>query len=108
MFAFCSQCSSPYRVNVSINGKSLQMEIDTGASLSVMSDKMYQELWGDNKQPLLVKEGVVLHTYTGEEVKPKGSAKVMVSYEGRDYQLSLLVVRGDGPALLGRNWLEQI
>ena len=108
MFAFCSQCSSPYRVNVSINGKSLQMEIDTGASLSVMSDKMYQELWGDNKQPLLVKEGVVLHTYTGEEVKPKGSAKVMVSYEGRDYQLPLLVVRGDGPALLGRNWSEQI
>ena len=108
MFVFGSQCSSPYRVNVSINGKPLQMELDTGASLSVMSDKMYQELWGDNKQPPLVKEGVVLRTYTGEEVKPKGSAKVMVSYEGRDYQLPLLVVRGDGPALLGRNWLEQI
>ena len=32
----------------------------------------------------------------------------MVSYEGKEFQLPLLVVKGYGPALLGRNWLEEI
>ena len=108
MLSFGSTCSSPYRVNININGKPLNMEIDTGASLSVMSDTMYQELWGEGGQPSLVKKGVVLRTYRGKEVRPEGSAAVRVSYEGKEYQLPLLVVKGDGPALLGRNWLEEI
>ena len=41
MFSFCSMCSSSY---ININGKPLNMEIDTGASLSVMSEQIYQEL----------------------------------------------------------------
>ena len=31
-----------------------------------------------------------------------------VCYEGVEYSLPLLVVGGQGPALLGRNWLEKI
>lgn len=41
-------------------------------------------------------------------MKPKGSLDVVVSYEGIEYHLPLLVVKGKGPALLGRNWLEEI
>ena len=44
IFSFDSMCSSPYKVKININGSLLNMEIDTGASLSVMSEKMYQEL----------------------------------------------------------------
>ena len=44
IFSFGSMCSSPYKVKININGSLLNMEIDTGASLSVMSEKMYQEL----------------------------------------------------------------
>ena len=36
-----------------------------------MTEKMYQELWGEDGQHSLVKKGVVLRTYTGEEVRPK-------------------------------------
>ena len=32
----------------------------------------------------------------------------MVSYERKEYQLPLLVAKRDGPALLGRYWLEEI
>ena len=56
MFSFGSTCSSPYGVNININGKPLNMEIDIGASLSVMIEKMYQELWGEGGQPSLVKK----------------------------------------------------
>ena len=108
MFAFGSQCPSPYKVNVSVNDNPLEMEIDTGASQSVTSERMYQDLWGEGQQPPLVKNSVILRTYTGEKVKPKGCAEVKVCYEGKQYQLPLLVVGGDGPALLGRNWLEAI
>ena len=33
---------------------------------------------------------------------------VDVDYEGGKYSLPLLVVSGEGPVLLGRNWLEEI
>ena len=73
-----------------------------------MSEKMYQELLGEGGQLPLVKRGVVLRTDTEEEVKPKGSAEVMVSDEGKEYQLPLLVVKGNGSVLLARYWLEEI
>ena len=63
--------------------KTLNIEIDTGVSPSVMSEKMYQELWGEGGQPPLVKKGVVLRTYTGKEVRPKGLVEDMVSCEGK-------------------------
>lgn len=53
-------------------------------------------------------QAIFLRIYTGEEVKPKVSCRVDVSYEGQEYTLPLLVVPGEGPALLGRNWLEEI
>ena len=31
-----------------------------------------------------------------------------VCYEGVEYTLPLLDVRGKGPSLLGRNWLEKV
>ena len=55
-----------------------------------------------------MESGIVLCTYTGEEVKAKGSCSVNVCYEGVEYSLTLLVVGGKGPSLLGRNWLEKI
>lgn len=84
------------------------MEIDTGASLSVISEKTYNNLVSKNRAPPLEKSGTVLRTYTGEEVKPKGSCTVDVCYKGGKYSLPLLVVKEEGPALLGRNWLEEI
>ena len=37
-----------------------------------------------------------------------GSTDVQVSYEGQTAQLPLVVVKGEGPTLLGRNWLSKI
>ena len=31
-----------------------------------------------------------------------------VQHNGQDAKLSLLVVKGDGPSLLGRDWLRQL
>ena len=37
-----------------------------------------------------------------------GSTDVQVSYEGQTAQLPLVVVKGVGPTLMGRNWLSRI
>ena len=108
LFTFGSQRSSPNKVQLSVPGHLLEMEVDTGASLSVFREKICNSLVSVGRAPPLEKSGIVLCTYIGEEVKPKGSCTVNVCYEGTEYSLPLLVVGGDGPALLGRNWLEEI
>ena len=37
-----------------------------------------------------------------------GSATVQVGYESQTAELPLIVVKGDGATLLGRNWLNKI
>ena len=106
LFTFGSKRTAPYKVQLNVAGQVMEMEVDTGASLSVISEKMYNNLSSEGRVPPLEKSEIVLRTYTGEEVKPKGSCTVNVSYQGADYTLPLLVVGGEGPALLGRNWLE--
>ena len=93
---------------MNIAGQPLQMEVDTRASLSVISEKTYENLVSARRAPPLETSGVVLRTYTGEKVKPKGSYMVDVCHDGKQYCLPLLVVCGEGPSLLGRDWMEEI
>ena len=86
------------------------MEVDTGASLSVISEELFNSLFSAGQAPQLVESGIVLCTYTGEEVKPKGSCSVFLlcaCSDGVEYSLPLLVVGGKGLPLLGRNWLDK-
>ena len=48
-----------------------------------------------------------LRTYSGELIRPKGRLMVKVEHQGKHYSLSCLVVEGNGPNLLGRDWLEK-
>ena len=95
-------------MQLSVGGQALEMDVDTGASLSVISEGTYKNLVSENRALPLEKSGIVFSTYTGEEVKPAGVCTVDVDYEGGKYSLPLLFVSGEGPALLGRNWLEEI
>ncbi len=73
------------------------MEIDTGASLTLMSEQIFQSLWT-----------VTLHSYSGESIPVLGTVDVLVKYGGHEVTLPLLVEKGEGPSFLGRNWLEEI
>ena len=50
----------------------------------------------------------MLKTYTAEQIEVVGEMEVSVVYEKQSYTLPLLVVKGGGPNLCGRNWLSQI
>ena len=45
------QSTNPVKVNLTVHGQSLVMEIDTGASLSLISEKTYLSVWTDSNRP---------------------------------------------------------
>ena len=84
------------------------MELDTGASFSLISETVYHNTWSNGNAPTLRQSTVRLHTYTGEELEVLGTLDITVQYKTQQEVLPLLVVRGQGPSLFGRNWLQKI
>ena len=81
------------------------MEIDTGASLSIVSEETLNIFSsGLNLKPT----DVSLRMYTGEPLPVIGMLDVEVTYGLQQATLPLIVVQGKGPSLFGRNWMEVI
>ena len=97
----------PIEVELNVNDASLVMELDTGASVSVISEQTYLATW-NLPQPTLEKSEIKLLTYTGELLQVKGCMQARVSYREQEEALPLLVVAGAGPTLLGRDWLHKL
>ena len=97
--------SEPVQVQMIINGKRLDMEVDTGAALSLISESKRRAIFPNEK---LRPANLILKTYTNEPIEVMGTLNVHVQYEGQLKKLMLVVIAGDGPSLLGRNWLNHI
>ena len=102
LFSIESQAGKPIQVNLTVNEKPLTMELDTGASYSLISEQTYKATWSEGA-PSLQQSGIKLHTYTGEQVVVVGSITVTVCYNTQVIELPLLIVKGEGPSLFGRN-----
>lgn len=98
----------PIVVSVTLSNVDTTMEVDTGATLSVMSEETYNRLWDPDIRPLLRPSSAQLTTYTGEKISVIGTINVDVSYQHQQHKLQLLIVPGTGPSLLGRDWLQHI
>ena len=81
------------------------MEVDTGAAVSLISQRTYQEYLS---QIPLEKSDILLKTYTGEQVPVLGKMKVRVSYLQQSQELWLEVVTGKGPNLTSKPTLESL
>ena len=95
----------PYYAEMSIEGKSIKMEVDTGASRTTISEHVYETQF---KHVQLRPTDVLLRSYTGDVVPIIGELSVNVCHEEQKHKLNLLVVRGKCPSLLGRDWLGEI
>ena len=79
------------------------MQLDTGASLFLMSESTFRELWPErNLSPSQVR----LCSYSGEPIPVLGSVDVTVTYKSQCHKVTLIVVKGSGITLLGCNWLH--
>ena len=94
--------TQPFRVTVQVNGQDLSLEVDTGATLSLISYETYNRLWIHGSPPPIKHSLVKLRTYTGEKIDVIGEIEVEVSLNNQKFDLSVLVVKGNGPNLLGR------
>ena len=100
--------AAPIQVTLAVNGVNMTMELDTGATLSVISEETYHKLFPVETAPALKTSKAQLKTYTGEVIPILGEIEVEVQYKGQHSEQKLLVVAGKGPSLLGRDWLSQI
>ncbi|KAL5489233.1 hypothetical protein EMCRGX_G018302 [Ephydatia muelleri] len=92
-------------VEVMVDSLPLKMELDTGAAVSLLPYALYRERYSHLS---LQNTKTCLRIYTGERIYPKGEVLVKVKKGRQETTLPLLVVEGNGPPLLGRDWLAHI
>ena len=92
-------------LKIHVDDVSLSMELDTGASLSIMSKNTFREHWPSRPLESTTRK---LRTYTGETIDVLGTAQVRVTHGENSAELELMIVDMDGPSLLGRNWLNKL
>ena len=96
----------PIQVDLTIDGQEVTMEIDTGASASLMSENLFRRLWPGRS---LKTTEVKLCSYSKQNIPVVGCCHVNIVYKGLEYpQLPLIVVKGSGPSLFGREWLNLV
>ena len=84
--------------------KNIPMEVDTGAALSLICEESLNSYF--NLKEKLQPKDVQLRTYSGELILALWSLDVEVEYESQTTSVPLIVVKGTGPNLLGRNWIS--
>ena len=89
-------------VEVTLNDVNVSMELDTGASHSLINKGTYQRV---SARPLQ-HTNVNLKTYTGESISLLGTAPVLVKHGEKQEELMVYVVDGEGPNIMGRDWLN--
>ncbi|XP_065892760.1 uncharacterized protein [Dysidea avara] len=70
----------PLVVSVKLNNVDLKMQLDTGTSISIISEATYNRLWPQGKTPAIQESHVKLKTYSGERLTVKEVIKVEVQY----------------------------
>ena len=105
LYAVRIESGQPLEVDLTIEGKPLRMEVDTGAAVSLVSEKTHKSMFAEST---LQHSSAQLRTYSGEPIPVLGQVEVEVCYGEQRAKLPLLVVAGEGPCLMGRDWLMEI
>ena len=96
-------------VTVELNGLEVNMELDTEASMSVISEDIYNQLENIEGSILdLQKTKLTLKSYTGDVIPVLGKLSVEVKYKDFCEHLSVIVAKGRVPSLFGRDWLQHV
>ena len=90
----------PIVVMVRVDDCQIEMELDAGASMSIMSEATFRGLWPGRS---LHASDVQLQSYSREPIPVVGCCYVNLGYKGQSvHNVPLIVVAGSGPSLFGR------
>ena len=86
----------PICVSVVASGKALNMELDTGVSVSLISKESYRRTWRGRMTPTLKTTNKQLKTYREDTIQVVEDIQVLVGVNttGQRVKLPLLIVRG--------------
>ena len=98
------KCHSPLFVDITLNGRAVSAELDTGAAVSVCSVEQLEKLFPEGGPPIRPSTRK-LCTYGGDRLSLRGETIVCVQYRSNAVNLPLIVIEGTGPLLFGRDWL---
>ncbi|XP_055680279.1 uncharacterized protein K02A2.6-like [Lutzomyia longipalpis] len=94
-----------YKVELQIEGRKICMEIDSGASNTVMC----WDQWKTLKVPAKLKSSnLKLQTWLKRGVEIVGQAVVLVKLADKTVNLPLIITKSGGNSLLGRNWFQPL
>ena len=105
MYTLNSSTRKPIILDVYLNDIPIKMELDRGASLSIISSTTYNAITQQSTSSSLEKSATFLKTYRGESIKVLGTTSVNARYGNQKEVLTVHVVAWDGPDLMGRDWL---
>ena len=91
---------------MALNTVQVEMLLDTGASGSLINLPTYQMLQQHKVVAPLQNSSIQLRTYTGQPIRVLGRLPVQAEYMGKLVDVCVHVVEGDGPNLMGRDWLS--
>ena len=103
IYSFYSR-SDPIKLAVEVNGHKLDKELETGASVSVISEDTFNS--GLSSSVQLHPSNPSLTSYSGHSLEVLGSANDKVKYQTQTVTL-IFVIKGKGMSLFGRNWLKR-
>uniref|UniRef100_A0A5S6Q2K1 Reverse transcriptase domain-containing protein n=1 Tax=Trichuris muris TaxID=70415 RepID=A0A5S6Q2K1_TRIMR len=95
------------RVKVKLNGVSIDMEVDSGASFTVLSESVFKRL-SSKSQSRLEAFPQLLCDFQGHRVHVLGAASLNVEFGTYSGMLTALIVKGQRSSLLGRNWFKPL
>ena len=98
MYHSSSNPKKSFKVDFKLCGRKIMMEIATGETKTVLNDALGP----------LQNSKAVLSRYTRGKIPVVGAVMVPVKYGNQQQELEALVVKGSGPNLLGRDWLQVI
>lgn len=94
-----------YEVRVSLDGVPVAMEVDSGAAFSILNERTWARLRPRTApRPLATR----LRTWNDSRVEVLGQATVSVKYRDIKRVLDIVIAKGAGPNLLGRDWFEAL
>ncbi|KAJ8974579.1 hypothetical protein NQ317_014784 [Molorchus minor] len=91
-----------FRVNIVIDDRVHNVQIDSGASISACSELTYKQYFHDYP---LRNDNIVLRGYDGKNLKILGQFQCRVLYKTQTHVVRFYVIRDGGPMIVGRDFL---
>ena len=82
-----------FEVTVELCGEPHQLEIDTGATRTVLNEETYNKL---RDEVQLKNSKAILSTYTGKKMPVSGEVLIPVKYQNQPHNLPAMVVKSPG------------